>query len=438
MSFEKKLFLFVLVIKISFLIIFLSVFGVDKILWSDSAVYVNLGRALFRGDGFSDVLSDGNVLPNTIRTPLYPFIVGFADRYLPYGIAFVALLQALVASGIAVYMYLLACKYMTQRFAVVATLLASFEPLISTMHVLIMPETLLVFFLLIFVYHFILYLEVGTRRDLFVSATAFIFALYTKPVVIYLIVIPLFFLIWQKQYRYCFLYGMFVVLLLFPWMYRNFLVASVFDMTTDDTGNICSWELTAIMATKYHVDSTDWNVTRFLPEYESLHMRCRSTIGMLAIYLKEYPKEFFAVSAISAISMLTNDGYTVFFEKPAHLQTKIHHNYLTPAVLTNKDWVTKVGRALKEFSYFELFAIFLGKIFWSILAILAFIGFFMLVRDSRYSISSIFMVSVVLYFICATVLTTGLGVGARLRYPIVPFLLIFAGVVLSYVRKKNE
>ena len=143
------------------------------------------------------------------------------------------------------------------------------------------------------------------------------------------------------------------------------------------------------------------------------------------MFLFDYPGFFVKTSLLSSASLLTNEGYAAFFERPPEEQVKIHHNYLTPAVFTSPDWRERVRAAIRELTGIELIAVLVGKLFWLLVSIFAFIGMAYLSFVKK-SLPAIFLMVVVVYFVTVTVISTGYGVGARLRYPIDPALLIFA------------
>ena len=136
--------------------------------------------------------------------------------------------------------------------------------------------------------------------------------------------------------------------------------------------------------------------------------------------------------------MLTNDGYTVLFEKPTDEQVKAHHNYLTPAVLVNEDWPAKVRAALREYNTAELFMIGFGRIFWLLISLGALVGAAMSLKRKETCTQAFFLVLVTGYFIAASVLATGLSAGARFRYQIDAFLILFACVAVSYIVGKSR
>ncbi len=428
MNRELKLFFFVVAAKIVLLAAVLLVFGESRLIWSDSATYIAIGRNIFEGHGFSTTDTDRVIFtPNSIRTPLYPFIVGLFETYIPHGLVVVSFLQAVAAGFIALLVYKLGLLFFSPKWALLTALAVSFEPLISSIHILILPETFLVLFLLIFIFFFLRYFTEQYAKNLYISAVALALAVYVKPVALYLFFVPCIFLLFQKRgVVKMFLFLVILFVLLAPWMARNKAVVGTFDMTTDDTGNLCGWEMVGILAAKYRIDSSDFTTLYALPEYATAKSKCTSTVFALTMFLTEYPSHFLKTSILSAAALLTNDGYSgAFFKKPPDQQTKIHHNYLTPAVFTNTDWRAKISAAAGELTVVELAVVIAGKVFWTFIAIMSVFGAMRLVFIEKSSLA-VFLLLVVLYFITVTVTSTGFGVGARLRYPIDPLLLLFA------------
>lgn len=424
MTQAQKLFWFVFVAKIGMLITFLALFGPNRLIWSDANSYLDIGRNIFAGNGFA-LTSQSGYIPDAIRTPLYPALLGFFDVFIPRGVVWVSILQALAAALIAVLAYKIGTLFLNPGGAISAALFISFEPLIAAINLLIMPETFLVLFVLTFVYFFIGYLQKNRPKDFYLALIFLTLAVYTKPVATYLFLIPLVFLLFRKSIKKALIFFVVLFLLLSPWMYRNYLAFNSFDVTRDDTGNLCSWELTAIIATKYRVDSSNWNTTNNLPEYQNIRSRCKDTLTALKIYVTEYPRELFWSSVVSAASMLTNEGYTTFFEKPPEKQVKIHHNYLTPAVFVMRDWPQKIKAAFFELDFNERILVLAGKFIWILASLLALVGAWRLLVEHK-SLIATFLFLIILYFVAVTVLSTGFGVGARLRYPIDLFIVIFA------------
>jgi len=433
MSFEKKLFFSVLIFKIIILALFVGYFGSEKLVWSDSTDYLKIGRNIFLGEGFSNPVSDGISTPNTIRMPLYPFFVGFFDTFMPYWLVVVSIFQAAAAAAAAVLVYMIASIFLGHSYALAVSVIASFEPLISVIHMLIMPETFLMLFILLWMWFLLKHLKNGDAASLAFSVLFLALAIYTKSIALYLILLTIIImLVKRRQLAKPLLAVLLLFILLAPWMVYNKMRAGTFAMTTDDVGNLCSWELAAVISTKYRLDSTDWLLFMNSPEFLDVTSRCAGTFQALRIFIREYPKEFFISTALSTAALLTNDGYSVFFKKPASEQVKPHHNYLTPPVFVNRDWRAKAYAAIQEMNSVELAAIFVGKILWFFVTLLSIVGAVHLLLRRR-SLDGLLLVLFALYIIGATTISTGYGVGARLRYPIDPILIIFAAIGVQLI-----
>ena len=425
---ERRIFILILGVKILLLFSFLFFFGETSLIWSDSTNYIDLGKNIFEGHGFSTTYGVGGFLtsPDARRMPLYPFFLGFFDAYIPHGLVVVSFFQAIAAALTAVFLYRIGRLFLSSRWALAASLVFSLEPLIAVMHILIMPETLFVLFVLIFLWYFLEYLRERSSGDFFLSVAALGAAAYTKPIAIWLFAIPVFFILFTRRGVFkAFVFAVLFMLLLSPWMIRNYFVVGTPRLTTNDLGNLCGWELGGILATKHGIDSSNFDIIYSLPEYVRKREQCTSASAALKMFLFDYPGFFVKTSLLSSASLLTNEGYAAFFERPPKEQVKIHHNYLTPAVFTSPDWRERVRAAIRELTGIELIAVLVGKLFWLLVSIFAFIGMAYLSFVKK-SLPAIFLMVVVVYFVTVTVISTGYGVGARLRYPIDPALLIFA------------
>ena len=426
-----KIFWGVLGVKLLALIVFLVLFGEGRLIWSDTHTFLDLGRNIFLGNGYSQTIINTETgaityKPNTIWTPLYSLVLGFFDVLIPYGLILVSVLQAFAAAGIAYYMYRLFRYLLPKWYAVIGALFLSFEPIIMATNIVLMRESFFLLFLLGFFVYFFDYDRGGERNNLIKASLMLALAVYTKPVALYLtIFVGIYMLIRTRKFTPVLLFAGILFATFLPWMIRNHAVAGTYALTTDGVNNICTWGLSGVLAAQYRVDSSNWDTTRTLPDYESVRARCTSTARVVGIFLTEYPGAFIASNTLSALAMLTNDGYTVFFERAPEDQVKIHHNYLTPVVFTNYDWPERIQGALEELSGIEITAIVLGKLMWISINILALIGFIYAITKKR-SAMAVFLLFVILYFVAATTISTGLGVGSRLRYPINPFLVLYA------------
>ena len=97
-------------------------------------------------------------------------------------------------------------------------------------------------------------------------------------------------------------------------------------------------------------------------------------------------------------------------------------------VLLGGDWRANVASALRELAPHELLVIFGLKLFWLVVLALAVVG----AARTRRRGDVLFLLLIAVYLVSVTVLSTAFGVGARLRYPIEPFMFILAALALHH------
>ncbi len=397
-------------------------FGQEKFLWSDSGVYVDLGQKI-AGVGLYD---------DPIRTPLYPLLISiFLALSSGYGLLVFMIFQAFISSLSTALVYKIVQMFSRgSRMAFIAAAIFAFEPLAFLLNSILYPEAFLLFFLLLFVYMFLQYQEKAENKYLLYSALALTLAVWTKPVASYLWIVPVVILILGKKYRASVMYALIVFIALLPLLFFNVYRFRFLGISQHGEGNVCGYFLTSVYSTQFGTDPSDMNVNLFPSEFLDAQKRCfHNTDTILSVFVK-YPQSFTKAIFLSTASMVSNDGYTSFFYDPARA-SKAHHNYLTPVVFADKDWKTKIPRAASELSFWQFAIVILGKVFWLSLFFTAVIGAWKGFTNKTTRASFLFLILCTLYFIVVTVLSTGYGVGARLRYPIMPLELIFTAYLLA-------
>lgn len=414
--FERRIFWWVASIKIALLVAVIVVFGADRLFWSDSFVYKDLAKSIVVGSGYGD----------SLRTPFYPVVVSLFVGWGSFGAVVVAVLQAILMALASVFLFRTARFFVSERPATLIALLFAFEPLSVLLNILILPETFLLLFLILFWYWFVR----GYREDrmlfLAYSAIALVFAILTKPVALYLWVLPVCFLLYSKRIRRACVYGGLVFVLLLPWMIHNKIAFDAFTVTTHDKASVCGYLLTSVFASEFGKDPSNMDVSIFPPEFQKAQARCTTSGVGLRIAVFEYPASFVKTMVLSTAAFFTNEGYGAFFQKAPEESIKAHHNYLTPVVFADVEWRRNLIEAARELSVPVLAIIFAGKLFWTIIVLLACVGIYSGLKDAHTRMPTIFLVLVLLYFVGVTVMSTGFGVGARLRYPVTPILFLFA------------
>jgi len=422
MTTTRKLFIGVLVGKLAILALVIGIWGESRLIWGDSVTYLQLGKNIFSSGGFSREIQ---------IMPLYPFVVGLFNEYISHGVLVLSIVQAIAVAGIAVLIYKLGFFIMPAHYAIFAAVGASFEPVASILHLLVMTETLLVFLLMLFTYFFIKYLERSGIWYLIRAAGALALSVLIKAIGTYLFIVPVVFILFHRRFTLAervakaFLFWVVFAVILVPWMYRNYLLVGEFKITQEGSGNICGYQLPLVFAVDRGINITTQSVTSD-PEFQNLLRQCEAYTEAENLFwiVKKYPYAFFKANTLAALSLFTNDGFATLFQKSSP-GLPPHHNYLTPMVFMGDEWRQNLTSGLSELTGLELLAFIVGKLFRILLSVAAFSGIYVFLKHDR-NPYVLFMLLVFAYLISVTVFSTAFAVGARLRFPIDPFLFLFA------------
>ncbi len=436
MAHEKRLFAVVLIAKLLLLFVVVVIFGGGRLLWGDSITYVNLGKAIFQGD---------DMVGETAIMPLYPFVVGFFVTYFSGGLIFIAILQAILAAFNSALIYNIAIRFLSRSYAYISALLFAFEPVGAILNLLIMTETILVFFVLLFIYFFLRYLEVRKPLFIFYAALALGFSVMVKAVMVYAFVIPVAFLLFdqrvilEKRFKQGIFFWITFSFVLVPWMARNYVLANQFKVTLEGAGNVCGYQLPLVFAVENNIGITTQSLNAN-PEFQKLYARCQHQSELRNIFglAYEYPRAFVKANMLAALAFFTNDGLSTLFQKNNH-GLPIHHNYLTPMVFMGGDWRVNIEGGVAELSAFELTGLLVAKAAWLFIFIFFLIGLYVLSFRRKEKIG-LFFISLVIYITAVNIASTSFALGARLRYPIVPLLFIIGmiGIEVSISRFRKS
>ncbi|MSR76401.1 MAG: hypothetical protein EXS68_02315 [Candidatus Ryanbacteria bacterium] len=419
---DRIFFICVVLIKLFVLLVSLVLLGQGHFFWGDSLTYIHSAESLLEEGVYGDAR----------RTPLYPLLLAFfLGLSKSYGIVLLLGLQVVVAAYSAVLVRRIAALFVKKPYPLLAAMLFAFEPLGAIINMLVLAETFLVFFLLVFAWYFLSYYKNPSRNTLIASAVALAAAVWTKPVAAYLVVIPLCFLIFVlKKKRPAALYAAIYCAAILPWVFFVYSHFHFFGISAQGENNACGYMLTSVFSTEYRTDPSDMDASLFPSAFTQARASCTGTLSSIRIAL-QYPESFGKTLFLSTLSMLTNEGYAILFQNAPEESLKAHHNYLTLAVFADAHWYTKIKGAVGELRPRELFIVGAGKLFWIVITLLAIGGAYRSIADRDKRWQALFLLAIVFYFISITVISTGYGVGARLRYPINPFLFIVASIGLA-------
>ena len=213
-----------LILFVAFLIR-LGIFGIA--LWQandltifhskDTSTYLTPARELLASGNFAV-----NNVPEVIRTPGYPLFLTIG--LFAHNVEVITITLQIILSIISCYLIFLIGKIITnENSARFAALLFCFEPLSITYAYYLLSETLFVFLILLTFYYFVLFLKRDNYLNLIASATVLVTAIYVRPIAYYLIIfwVILIFLKGKQFFRGGLLFLLLTFYPLGAWHVRN-------------------------------------------------------------------------------------------------------------------------------------------------------------------------------------------------------------------------
>ncbi len=413
----------------------------------DAHSYVDLAQSISEGKGF---VREGEV--SAYRTPLYPlFLSVLFILKLPF-IGSVLLLQNFLASFAGVMLYTIGKKIFSHRAGLIAFFLYTFEPYLLLTSNVATTETFFVFLLICGTYFFIRFFETEKLRYLAAVGGVCGLLTLTRPVAFYLpfVVAFVFFISigilkkqWKKLMRvFIILFGVYV-LVLSPWLIRQYIHYQTFHIT-----NIDAFMLYARVAPIVEMKrtGTDYQTAAKLV-MKRLEERPGYTYDAVInrfdfyMYMKDETKRmvtedpapvirFYAVSSIPA---LFGTGYEYILENVFDLPRSSSRLSYTEVLLTRG-----ISGIYEIFTHLDIFQIILliSIGLWTVIYLSIMI---LLSRRStwqQYGIYVLFLFVSACYF---TFFTLGPASQVRYRIPSFPFFfLLFAFAIDRMLSHKSK
>ena len=256
---KQILLIFTLAISIKLLIFSFSFGHEERYLSNDSQSYHSTALAWVQTGSFS-VDIDHIDIPETIRTPGYPLFLGMIYKTFGEGYASVIIFQ-IVLSILSIYLiYLIGAMLFGESTGYLVALIYAIDPVTIAMSYKILSETLFLFFLILFIFTGILWLD-NPRSKLFPLVLGIIIGLLTliRPITYYL---PPFFIIgvigWYYSSKYPFriwfnqilIFIIPIFLIVGGWQYRNAIYANNSSLSQITGINLLYFRAAAIIADK--------------------------------------------------------------------------------------------------------------------------------------------------------------------------------------------
>jgi len=205
----------------------------------DQVEYIALGRMLYDQFQFDETFY-------TSRMPLYPAFISLILKFYN-NLNFVILIQHLVGLSFIIIAYNIGLIY-SKEIAFISGILCSLNLNFITHANFFLTETLFGLFFFIFLFFSIHFLKFFKIKFLLFSGIFLGLSVLVRPLVIYLPIVFLIFLVFAKyNFKKKFL-AIFVFLItfyatIFPWMFHNYKLHGHFALTTSVASNVSGWYL---------------------------------------------------------------------------------------------------------------------------------------------------------------------------------------------------
>ncbi len=254
----RHIIIFAFIIRIAFAFIAYHDSGDTTIFYrSDSKTNIAPATAILNTGSFA---IDG--VPEIHRTPLYPLVLipGIAlGKVEPVTIFIQIILSCLTV--VLVYKCSIII-FNSRRAALAGAGLYSLEPLSIIYSSLLLSETVFAFFIMLFLYYLLQYLDRRQFQNLILSAFALTASIYTRPISYFLPIfvafgIFLYFLFRRRSFTAAvatsFYFLLLCVLLIFPWHVRNFELTGYKGFSSISDSNLYDYQAASIMAVKNNI-----------------------------------------------------------------------------------------------------------------------------------------------------------------------------------------
>lgn len=345
-----------------FLFFYAELYAPQAKFQTDTAMYLESGIALATRGEFARPDTNGVLHPEIFRTPGYPLFLGIFRVVLglPFaGIIFVQILLIVIAAFVTFRI----AQLIHPHLGYLSALIVLFDPPITIFSLMLLTETLFLFFVTLFLYVFVKYIQSGKLSFLFIAALLAAAIAYIRPIGYFFgLAIGLFILSLVIRFRqkkrilHAFLFLAIVYCLIGLWHVRNVRVSGLNTFTT-------MTQCAASYRKDYRKDDA---ITRSLPT--------------IPYYLNAYAR--------CVVALMTEPGTLKEFNRGT------------------------LKLVVKIFGY-------LWVAFWLS-------GFLIGISRIGNNIYLHFLLWVIFYFVCASIGGSLFGAGYRLRVPMVPCLAIVA------------
>lgn len=415
---ENWVLIIILVIAIFLRLSFLFLLN-PPLIWIDSSDYHQAAVSLIQGNGYS--LEAG--VPFANREPGYSLFF-LAPIYFLFGqsIFAVQIIQIILSLIIIWLIFRLAKKYFSQKAAVIAALFFAFYPPLIAYSNEILTEIPFTFLLILTIFLIIKAFENDSLKLFILSGIFLGIATLTRFIAVFLpiFLLPFFYFFskdWRKTIKYFLSITIVLIIFIFPWLLRNYLIFDTFifgRLTSGEifwSGSYIPWDGEWKGGDVFPVNELTKGLNQFEINEKLTNLAWNNIkenpLGVFLIWLKK-PFKIFFKSEFNAVLERENK-FAEFFKEQF---------FISPGLIKG---------------------ILLGI---NVLIILfAFLGVFSAFSKNKF-ISTLFLL-VIFYFI---IFYLPLNPDSRYKLPLMPYIMVFSSVglcwlfnrILFFVRQHNK
>lgn len=468
MKTEIRIFLFVLGAGLAALAFLYPRFGYETFTWAgkDSSQYDLLAENLINGRGLS-IRTEPPFLPSPARMPGYPLILA-GSKLLTGGTLLVILLQIAAHALMSVIVYKIARRFVSQKLAIAAAVLAGLHIYFLFLSISLMTETFFTLSLLCSMLFLLKYFDVRFVRYAAYSGLLLGISALLRPTTLMLPILWLAVIAIESLWHRDFLRKNFLALaafalvfaaLLAPWAIRNKIQFDRFALVSANGYGFYVATPVQIIALKEGISRSDAREKLMAPFQEAFKSELRRDAqypDALAFdkfhysdwfgernskIIKENFGIFIKAVFIAIPEFLTKNDWLHPFEKydimrPEIQPTKHLYRYWSEEGIISaaKEVFYRFSCGMSCILSFGLVAV--GRIFYLLVSLFAVIGSLAMLKDPKTRLGGVLLLSLVLYFAAVHLILTGAAGHERYRLPIVPVLFIQALFGLWIVTEK--
>lgn len=428
--------------------IFLTAYSTNlsRIFAPDSSAYDNTAKAFLQTGRFA-VSSDTPDVPQTVRTPGYPFFIAviytfFGPNYPP-----LIIMQIFISLGTIIATYSIASKLWSSKIAILAAFLLSLDIPSFINSQLVLTDTLFTFVLSLTV--LVGFYIVKEPAHLIVRALTYGFLLslatLIRPLTYYAIfpAVMAFIVVWRLQFllswRRIMIATIAVIIpwsiLIGGWQLRNYLRTGSATFSNVVGWNLLFCRAAGIIAEQERISYDEARQRLGIENYTVLHPETKDwTIAQLDRRWKheglhiitEYPWLFFESQIRGLCNMMLGSGESTVLKYLGEIQTAtgpikaFFHSSIDEYI---QEW------AIKRTKFFILFLLAEGYLIIFYVSILHGLWQLIQTRNTSWSIH-LFIWMLIMYVVIVSV-SAGPEAYSRFRIPVMPLLAMYAGYGIS-------